>query len=86
MRSETEILQWLVAAIAKETQQTAAAIDPDKSVHALGIDSAVVISLTFDLEDRFGAALDPTAIFAHASLRDFARHLAADLAAKDGKA
>ncbi len=82
MHSEEEILQWLVAAVVKETECPPDSIDPDKSVHALGIDSALVISLTFDLETRFGITMDPTALFAQPSLRSFSRHLARHLAQK----
>jgi acyl carrier protein len=73
---EAEILAWLIENIARETRVAPAEIDPDMSVHALGIDSALVISLTFDLETRFGLPLDPAALFAHPNLRSFARHLA----------
>jgi acyl carrier protein len=82
MESEDDILAWLVAAVAKETKRDPAHIDADKSVHTLGIDSALVISLTFDLEDRFGVQLDPTVLFQQASLRAFARLLAEHLAGK----
>jgi acyl carrier protein len=75
MHTETAILDWLVAAIARETQTKPEAIDPSKSIHALGIDSALVISLTFDLEDTFGLLLDPTTLFQPQSLRELARQL-----------
>ena len=80
MHSASDILQWLMAAVAKETNASVESIDPDQSVHTLGIDSALIISLTFDLEDRFEVKLDPTAIFAQPSLRAFAEALAERIA------
>lgn len=79
MTSETQILDWLVPAIATVTELDPATIDPDQSVHTLGIDSAAVISLTFDVEDRFNVELNPTSLFEPPSLRAFARDLAARL-------
>lgn len=84
MHSEETILAWLVETVAKETLSKPSEIDPDKSVHALGIDSALVISLTFDLEDKFGVALDPTTLFEQKSLRTFSNHLAEHLRKKAG--
>jgi len=77
--NETEILAWLIENIARELRIEPATIDPDKAADALGIDSVLIISLSFDLEDRFGLSLDPTALFALPSLRAFATHLASAL-------
>ena len=79
---EEEILHWLIEAIARETRCSPGDIDPDKSVHTLGIDSALVISLTFDLGDRFGVELNPTSLFEPESLRAFARELARQIEGK----
>lgn len=76
MHTEAEILDWLVTAIAKEMQIAPEAIDPSKSIHVLGIDSAMVIALTFDLETKFGVFLDLAALFQAQSLQEFATQLA----------
>jgi acyl carrier protein len=76
MPTSTEILDWLIATIARETHTVPEDIDPDKSVHALSIDSALVVSLTFDLEEQFGLELDLAAFYAHPSLRAFSEDLA----------
>lgn len=83
MYSQDEILTWLIEAIARETHCPPDSIDPDKSVHTLGVDSALVISLTFDLGDRFGVELNPTSLFEPESLRAFARDLARHIAEKN---
>ena len=75
MPTEPDITRWLISAIAKETEVDPASIDPDKSAHVLGIDSAVMVSLIFDLEDKYGVRVDPDSFFQQPSLREFSRHL-----------
>ena len=85
MSSAAEILDWLVATVAKENGCPASALDADKSIHTLGIDSALVISLTFEMEKRFAVTLDPAAMFAQPSLRAFAAMVAEQIAAGTGR-
>jgi acyl carrier protein len=82
MHTAADIEEWLITAIARETQSDKTSVNPAKSVHALGIDSALVISITFDLEDKFGVLLEPTALFQDQSLRAFAVQLAQRIAEK----
>jgi len=80
MTTADETLQWLIETIARATDVPTESIDPDRSVHTLGIDSALMISLAFALEDRFGVELDAAPLFAQPSLRALANQLAQDLA------
>ena len=79
MTTESEILEWLITTIAHETNCEPASIDPTKSAHTLGIDSALIVSLTSDLEAKFGLPLDLSVLYAQPSLAAFAAHLAASL-------
>jgi 1-acyl-sn-glycerol-3-phosphate acyltransferase len=52
-----EVTAWLVAQIARELHLDPAAIDVDKPIAVLGLDSLTVATLSADLEDHFGRSL-----------------------------
>lgn len=60
MIDPAEITAWLVAQIARELHLDPAAIDVNKPIAVLGIDSLTVATLTADLEDHFGRSLPET--------------------------
>lgn len=60
MIDPADVTAWLVAQIARELHLDPAAIDVNKPVAVLGLDSLTVATLTADLEDRFGRSLPET--------------------------
>ena len=58
----TEVTAWLVTQIARELHLDPVAIDVNKPIAVLGLDSLTVATLTADLEDRFGRSLPETLI------------------------
>jgi len=56
----SEVTAWLVAQIARELHLDPEAIDLNKPIAVLGIDSLTVATRTADLEDRFGRSLPET--------------------------
>src|SRR5262249_26488165 len=55
-----DVTAWLVTQIARELHLDATAIDVNKPIAVLGLDSLTVATLTADLEDRFGRSLPET--------------------------
>jgi 1-acyl-sn-glycerol-3-phosphate acyltransferase len=54
------ICAWVVAQLARELHLDPAAIDPDKPIAILGLDSLAAATLTADLEDHLGRRLPET--------------------------
>ena len=57
---QAEVTAWLVAQIARELHLDPAAIDVNKPIAVLGLDSLTMATLTADLEDHFGRSLPET--------------------------
>jgi len=55
-----DVTGWLVSQIARELHLDPAAIDVNKPIAVLGLDSLTVATLTADLEDHFGRSLPET--------------------------
>ncbi len=64
MNDADAIAAWLVAQIARELHVDPAAIDPNRPIAGLGVDSLAAATLTADLEDHLGRRL-PETLFRH---------------------
>lgn len=75
-RTAAEIEQWFVTYLAREMQVSEDEIDVEAPFDQLSIDSAVVISMTGDLEDWLGRKVDPTLVYDYPTIQTFSQHLA----------
>jgi acyl carrier protein len=66
-----EIQTWIVSYLSELLE-----IDPD------GLDSAVAVGMTGDLEDWLGTKLDPTLLYDYPTVASFSQHLAEEFEAK----
>lgn len=60
MTDAADISAWLVAQVARELHLAPEAIDPDRPIATLGLDSLAAATLTADLEDHLGRSLPET--------------------------
>lgn len=79
LRDEAGLRDWLALELAKRLRIDPGRIGPETAFAALGIDSLVAIQLSYDLEKRLGAVLEPTLLWEYPDIATLARHLAADL-------
>jgi acyl carrier protein len=75
-RSETEIVAWCVAHLAKALRRPEEKIDPHTKFARLGVDSAMAVYLVAELEEWLGHDLAPEVAFEYPSIAELARHLA----------
>ena len=60
MRTEGEIRDWLVSAIARTSRLPAGQIDPARTFDTFGLNSLQAVTLSGDLEEWYGQELSPT--------------------------
>jgi len=60
VNTEAQITAWIVEQVARELHLPASAIDPERPIATLGLDSLAAATLTADLEDRLGRSLPET--------------------------
>jgi acyl-CoA synthetase (AMP-forming)/AMP-acid ligase II/acyl carrier protein len=75
-RSETEIIAWLVARLARESGIDAEEIDLGQPFASFGVDSARALLLVGDLETWLGRRLPPILLWNYPTVEALARHLA----------
>ncbi len=73
--STAEIEQWFVTYLAQEMQVSEDEIDVEAPFDQLAIDSAIVISMTGDLEDWLGRTIDPTLVYDYPTIASFSQYL-----------
>lgn len=76
-RSIEEITDWVTEFLARDLGVSAASIDIGASFDTFGLDSAVAIEMTGDLERWLGIAVDPMLLYDHPTIDALARHLSA---------
>jgi acyl carrier protein len=81
-RSAAQIQAWIAAYLAELLEVEADDVDPSLPFDRYGLDSAVAIGLTGDLEDWLGTQLDPTLLYDYPTVAALSKHLAVELAAK----
>src|SRR6516165_5265570 len=75
--TESEIIDWCVAYLAKSLNLKPDRIDPQAKFARLGMDSAASVFLVSDLEDWLGLDLSVEMLFEHQTPAALARYLAA---------
>jgi len=75
--TESEIIDWCVAYLARSLNLKPERIDPQAKFARLGLDSAASVFLVSDLEDWLGLDLSVELIFQHQTPAALARYLAA---------
>ena len=80
MSDASEIASWIVVQVARELHLPPEAIDPDRPIATLGIDSLAAATLTADLEDFIGRPV-PETLFRDAVTISAISRLVADVPA-----
>lgn len=80
-RSGDEIKVWLTDYLANLLDLSADEIDPTVNFDEYGLDSALAISLTGDLEDWLGAKIKPTLLYNYTTIQTLSENIAEDLSA-----
>lgn len=76
--SATEIQDWIVSYLADLLEIDSNEIDVTIPFDRYGLDSAVAVGMTGDLEDWLDRKLDPTLLYDYPTVESFACHLAED--------
>jgi 3-oxoacyl-(acyl-carrier-protein) synthase/acyl carrier protein len=74
-RTPSQIVEWLVGAVAERSRRPPATIDVDLPFAAFGLNSRDAVRLSGELESLLGRRLSPTLIYDHPSIASLARHL-----------
>ena len=74
--STTEIQSWIVSYLAELLELDPNDIDLAIPFDNYGLDSAVAVGMTGDLEDWMGRELDPTLLYDYPTIEVLAQHLA----------
>jgi acyl carrier protein len=81
VRSAAEIQAWIASYLADILEVEPEEVEVSLPFDRYGLDSAVAIGLTGDLEDWLGTRLDPTLLYDYPTVAALSKHLAEDLAA-----
>jgi acyl transferase domain-containing protein/acyl carrier protein len=81
-----ELREWMIAAVAARTGRPPGAISADEPFAALGVDSAQLMDLAGELQDRLGRPVAPSVAFEHPTIDALARELAGQAPAAAGPA
>jgi acyl carrier protein len=80
---ENEIANWLSNAIAKRTRMSGNEVDHREPIYRYGIDSLERVNIAYELECFLGFPVDEAQMGELETVRDIARHLAAQERAGD---
>ncbi|PWE30793.1 acyl carrier protein [Pararhodobacter marinus] len=78
---ETELFQFLRAQVVQRSRAPAERVTPDAKLSDLGMQSIDAVLLCGEIEDRFEVEIDPSEIFEHETVGDFAQSVLGRLAA-----
>lgn len=76
--SRAGITAWVVQALARTLQTSAAAIDPSKPFANLGVDSLAATRLAGALQDWLGRSVSPTLVYDYPTIDALAAHLSGE--------
>ena len=79
--SAAEIQSWIVSYLAELLELDPNEIDLAIPFDNYGLDSAVAVGMTGDLEDWMGKELDPTLLYDYPTIEVLAQHLAEEFSA-----
>ncbi len=80
--SAAKIQSWIASYLAELLEVDPEEVDISLPFDRYGLDSAVAIGLTGDLEEWLNTRLDPTLLYDYPTVSALSKHLAAELAAK----
>ena len=78
--SAAEIQSWIVSYLAELLELDPNEIDLAIPFDNYGLDSAIAVGMTGDLEDWMGIELDPTLLYDYPTIEVLAQHLAEEFA------
>lgn len=79
--SSLEIQAWIVEYLAEVLELDRDEVDITVPFDCYGLDSAVAVGMTGDLEDWLGQKLDPTLLYDYPTVESFSHHLAEEFKA-----
>lgn len=79
MVTKQEIEDWLIEYIAGHAEVEVEEVDPECGFDELGLDSALAVGLTGDLEEWLGSRIDPTIFYNYTTISSLSTHLAQSL-------
>lgn len=71
-----EIQTWIVSYLSELLELAPDEVDVTLPFDSYGLDSAVAVGMTGDLEDWLDTKLDPTLLYDYPTVESFSRHLA----------
>jgi acyl carrier protein len=74
-----DIQDWLMERVAFYLEIPQNTIDPEASLVEMGLDSVYAMTLSGDVEERFGLELEPTIAWDHSTVAALARYLSGEL-------
>jgi acyl carrier protein len=77
--TEDEIKTWLISYLADILDMPSEEVDPNASFDEFGLDSALAISLTGDLEEWLGKKVNPTLLYNYTTISSLSKNLAAEV-------
>lgn len=77
--TEDEIKTWLISYLADILDMPSEEVDPNASFDEFGLDSALAISLTGDLEEWLGKKVNPTLLYNYTTISRLSKNLAAEV-------
>jgi acyl carrier protein len=77
-----EIQTWIVSYLSELLEIDPDEVDVTLPFDSYGLDSAVAVGMTGDLEDWLGTKLDPTLLYDYPTVASFSQHLAEEFEAK----
>jgi acyl carrier protein len=78
-RTETEIEDWFINALARELKIPPESIDVAAPFETFGLDSLAAVGLTGSLEDWLGCPVDPMMVYDYPTIQAMAKHWAEHL-------
>jgi acyl-CoA synthetase (AMP-forming)/AMP-acid ligase II/alkylation response protein AidB-like acyl-CoA dehydrogenase/acyl carrier protein len=76
---EARLQSWLLQWLGKRTRHRQLTLSPATRFAAIGLDSLLAIELTMAFSDEFGAMLDTSAVWDHATIGELSAHIAEQL-------
>jgi acyl carrier protein len=82
-KSEEEIQSWISTYIANELDVDVAELDPEVGFEEFGLDSALAVGLTGDLEEWLQTRVNPTIFYNYTTISSLSKHLAESLESRN---
>ena len=77
--SYQEVSTWLIDQVASHSGLPHSDISPEQPIANFGFDSVQAVSLSTDIEDKFGLLTEPTLVWDYPTIEKLAEYLVAEL-------